>query len=258
MVALPAEIIDIIIDHLHGDASALKACALVCKSWLYSSCFHLYSSLELRPDSNAFLRWEDEFSSSFIGSPSHLVQSVFLINFCPETLTPFIGHFRSLSRVQTLTLEWVQISGSQFSSFSSYFAKSLRSLELINSVVPEPGDLVRLICMFPNLDNLHITKIKSKRETDVSKPVELQITTVPSFRGTLRLTCLTKCLEFVQHFAKLPTNFTKLRLTELRLRDFPHYTTLLTSCGSSLKQLKIQSVYDGELSHVSALVTDLS
>lgn len=43
--AFPPELIDIIIDHLHADNKSLAACTLVCRSWLPSSRYHLFSTI---------------------------------------------------------------------------------------------------------------------------------------------------------------------------------------------------------------------
>ncbi|KAJ7453793.1 hypothetical protein FB451DRAFT_665243 [Mycena latifolia] len=45
--ALPAELWDSIIDHLHDDLAALLVCALVCRMWVPASRFHAFSSLAL-------------------------------------------------------------------------------------------------------------------------------------------------------------------------------------------------------------------
>jgi hypothetical protein len=39
---LAPELIDVIIDHLHKDARALKACSLVCKAWTQTARYHLF------------------------------------------------------------------------------------------------------------------------------------------------------------------------------------------------------------------------
>jgi hypothetical protein len=36
-------LIDVVINHLHGDKESLKACSLVCKTWTSSARFHLFS-----------------------------------------------------------------------------------------------------------------------------------------------------------------------------------------------------------------------
>lgn len=45
---LPPEVVDYIIDFLHDDTRALKACVLTCRVWLSSARHHLFSSLLIR------------------------------------------------------------------------------------------------------------------------------------------------------------------------------------------------------------------
>ncbi|KAI0750389.1 hypothetical protein C8Q74DRAFT_1309744 [Fomes fomentarius] len=47
---LPAELCDIIIDHLHGDKLSLCSCALVCRGWLKTARYHLFDALSCDPD----------------------------------------------------------------------------------------------------------------------------------------------------------------------------------------------------------------
>jgi len=49
IMPLPGELIDTIIDSLQGQPPALKRCALVCKSWVPRSHYHLFHSVTLRP-----------------------------------------------------------------------------------------------------------------------------------------------------------------------------------------------------------------
>src|SRR5262245_31431042 len=48
MSLLAQELSDNIIDHLHDDKPTLRRCGLVCRSWLPSSRFHLFSTICLR------------------------------------------------------------------------------------------------------------------------------------------------------------------------------------------------------------------
>lgn len=41
------ELVDMVIDHLHDDKSALTSCSLVSRSWVYSSQFHLFENMHL-------------------------------------------------------------------------------------------------------------------------------------------------------------------------------------------------------------------
>ena len=47
--ALPQELIDNIIDHLHDDPLTLKSCSLVCKSWMPSATYHLFQEVKWPP-----------------------------------------------------------------------------------------------------------------------------------------------------------------------------------------------------------------
>ncbi|KAJ7025985.1 hypothetical protein C8F04DRAFT_959976, partial [Mycena alexandri] len=44
---LALELIDYTIDFLYSDKAALSACSLVCKDWLLSARYHLFSDITL-------------------------------------------------------------------------------------------------------------------------------------------------------------------------------------------------------------------
>ncbi|KAJ7864564.1 hypothetical protein B0H13DRAFT_1464616, partial [Mycena leptocephala] len=46
---LPPELWDAILDHLHGDPDALCVAALVCRTWVPTSRWHLFESVVLSP-----------------------------------------------------------------------------------------------------------------------------------------------------------------------------------------------------------------
>jgi hypothetical protein len=50
-VFMAAEVVDVIIDHLHDCKSALQSCALVSRTWLPASHLHLFRRIELGPKS---------------------------------------------------------------------------------------------------------------------------------------------------------------------------------------------------------------
>lgn len=47
MVPVPHELHDYILDFLHGDSKALKACSLTCRSWYPTARYHLYNKVHL-------------------------------------------------------------------------------------------------------------------------------------------------------------------------------------------------------------------
>ncbi|KAI0074712.1 hypothetical protein K474DRAFT_1566573, partial [Panus rudis PR-1116 ss-1] len=44
---IPPEIVDTIIDHLYDDRDSLRACSLVCKTWLDPARHHLFEALQV-------------------------------------------------------------------------------------------------------------------------------------------------------------------------------------------------------------------
>ncbi|KAJ7661043.1 hypothetical protein B0H17DRAFT_1212399 [Mycena rosella] len=69
----PAELQDMIIDHMHREKQALGTCGLVCKSWLRSSRHHLFGSATLRNhDLDGFLQLLHSPLASFLQSIASL------------------------------------------------------------------------------------------------------------------------------------------------------------------------------------------
>ena len=46
---LPGEVIDKILDHLHGDTVTLKTCTLVCRAWIPTCRYHLFTAISCHP-----------------------------------------------------------------------------------------------------------------------------------------------------------------------------------------------------------------
>ncbi|KAJ7026643.1 hypothetical protein C8F04DRAFT_963479, partial [Mycena alexandri] len=44
------ELTDQVIDHLHADATSLRNCALVARSWVPASQFHIFFSVNIKHD----------------------------------------------------------------------------------------------------------------------------------------------------------------------------------------------------------------
>ncbi|KAJ7457785.1 hypothetical protein FB451DRAFT_588765 [Mycena latifolia] len=65
----PAELHDLIVDHLHEQRQALGVCGLVCKVWLRSSRHHLFESVTLHDHNwEGFLRLSDSSLATFTQS----------------------------------------------------------------------------------------------------------------------------------------------------------------------------------------------
>ncbi|KAJ7220884.1 hypothetical protein GGX14DRAFT_676340 [Mycena pura] len=81
-VALPNELWDAIIDHLHDDPDALRVAALVCRTWVRTSRFHLFEALAFSPKSALRAACLDALLASPHGTIAPAVRKLSL----PETL----------------------------------------------------------------------------------------------------------------------------------------------------------------------------
>ncbi|TDL26655.1 hypothetical protein BD410DRAFT_530461 [Rickenella mellea] len=75
MRKISPELTDIVIDYLHDHRPALCSCGLVCRSWLASSRFHLFSTLKL----DFYYDFREGFPT--IGSPD-------------STIPPYVRHLK--------------------------------------------------------------------------------------------------------------------------------------------------------------------
>jgi hypothetical protein len=72
---MAAEVVDMIIDHLHDHKHDLQSCALVAHAWLPASRFHLFRSIELSPKRRTCPRHCDKLYAVIQRSP-HLVKMI--------------------------------------------------------------------------------------------------------------------------------------------------------------------------------------
>ncbi|KAL6299623.1 hypothetical protein BKA93DRAFT_579398 [Sparassis latifolia] len=66
----PVEVCEIFIDHLHDDFS-LSSCALVCRSWVHSSQYHLFHTLRIQARNEGFIPFQE-----FITGKPHIARHI--------------------------------------------------------------------------------------------------------------------------------------------------------------------------------------
>jgi len=120
MDTLPPELMNAIIDHLVSegvDKSSLSACALVSRSWLPTSRYHLFKSIHIYHDDTV--------------DPEVPGQFPLFVNFVEQT--PHIGGF-----IQSLTLEWTNGSTNPTDCLllddNNYFGRLLTSLHFLRDL----------------------------------------------------------------------------------------------------------------------------
>ena len=103
----------------------------------------------------------------------------------PKTLEGCLPHFRSLNKVQTLTISHFDLTKflPTLERHFAQFVPTLRSLHLPR-VMGDVHEVLELICKFPNLDDLSLT-LQSSHDVDV--PRGLSVDHSPSLKGKLIL-----------------------------------------------------------------------
>ena len=148
---LPAEMLDLIIDHLHDTTHALRDCCLVSKLWVPRTRNHLFADIEF-PTTNSLKSWKKMFPDPSM-SPAHYAKTLSVGNLGIATVTDveaggWIGGF---SRVVHLRLgrldfgDWSVISLVPFHSYLACKVSPPPKLSLLN----EHPIISAIVCRFP-------------------------------------------------------------------------------------------------------------
>ncbi|KAF8075343.1 hypothetical protein FPV67DRAFT_629796 [Lyophyllum atratum] len=184
IATLPQELVDQIIDHLHDQDLTLKACALVCRTWLTPCRSHIFRNVVLQPRLvvRGFLNW-------FKG-PSHIASLYSILDSTPEvasfirnlviregmvdrdwmarekTLIPILRLLHNverfeLERAAAIQIAWRGLPHNLKGAISELLASpSLRELKLGMLALDDPKDLLRILEGCRSLRLLHIDHLR--------------------------------------------------------------------------------------------------
>ncbi|KAJ6461110.1 hypothetical protein C8R45DRAFT_538614 [Mycena sanguinolenta] len=185
MKRFPSELEDIAVDFCHGDNATLAACGLVCRSWLPTSRYHLFSSITLTAQNVR------DFLDIVTLSPvvPSLVQDVELrfsgISLLDLEVVPILVR---LTRTARLTLRPARDEVT-LAVCTSSLSRALPSLGLrhlkfdFKSRFESLQQVIACACLCPNLESLEVGGSWMKRG-DFAVPPQL-----PKTLHTLILTC---------------------------------------------------------------------
>jgi hypothetical protein len=163
MAIIPPELIDAVLDFLHDDRVVLYACAVVCKAWLPSCRFHLFSCILLHT-------WNAQKFSTLLDSPLHTsaitpyVRSLYLLegrgrdSTGPPWLNKGVLRIAALTSVTKLQLEylkWEELEDDSRTALASILPR-LEELHFLHSYFETFGQLVDLICICRSLRRLRL------------------------------------------------------------------------------------------------------
>ncbi|KIP02590.1 hypothetical protein PHLGIDRAFT_122343 [Phlebiopsis gigantea 11061_1 CR5-6] len=261
--SLPAELEDIILDHLHDDRKALAACSLVRRSWLPASRYHYWRKLRLECSSNELDRL-DRLFTLFPDVVGHVRDVIFSRTknelFKTYDLTLIYALLVALTKLPALTS--VSLKGLRFYSGHTPFSLSrgptlhtFRRLCITSCTFADFTDITYLRAIFPMLTALHLDEVWWGSYASASPPSTSPQTHTP-FQSLTELT-VGDCFSRSRVFDWLLTSSSQLDgLETLRLPMMCVYDSrlpeLLAAAGTSLRHLDIGSAYVLQQSPVSS------
>lgn len=183
--ALPLEITDAVIDHLHSDIQALGVCSTVCSEWLIRSRHHIFSTVQLWPwrvrrffelassDTCTFknhvrhielddCKARDDSSQRPQVSPTHRLEEnharsqsddELFIDAMSKSDLPCLADVRS---IQVRNVNWTSLTPQDQATLRHHLAKftKLERLEFHDVVFHDLREVVRIVHLFPALRHL--------------------------------------------------------------------------------------------------------
>jgi len=233
--SLPPEILDLIIDHLRDEPTALKTCCLVSKSWVPRTRKHLFALVEFRAQESPVERWKKDFPVPS-NSPAHHTRTLY-IRYLPaltDADTDAGGWIRTFHNVVNLHLERVIWEGPQSPIVPFHgFSLTIRSLNLVCTSF----EVFDLICSFPLLEDLGMVLLSTDATDGWTAPL-----TSPKLTGSLDLMMDAGGIgPAARRLLALPDglHFTKIRVSCLSEEDAGATMDLVASCFDTLESLSI-------------------
>ena len=266
-MGLPQELVDHIVDVLHDDPPALKACSLTCRAMFASTRHLIHQTLCLTMQNNERVLTQEEkkklrqkrwnYQNIQLRFLSHMsergllqyARRIFIRNdqpehipntFAPDTLLPHLRHFQSLDRVHTLTIERydADLWKNHYKRCFGHFSLTLTSLTLRRpSGHHQP--LFQFILQFRNLENLCLEWLdgNARIRPDVVVPTLIN-QTLPVGRH-LRLARIDGAVEWPMEFADELRRKLKFRSVELEDSFGDHGWRFLSEYARTVEYLTI-------------------
>ena len=240
---LPPELIALILDYIHGDIAALKACSLVSHTFLPIAQGHLFENIELQFRSNENI---EPMRAALIPVLSHtrkLSISPSSIFTMPSILDRIFDHFMAFRNVRELkirldTLHFVDRDLRSTSRYFSQFQPTLQSLDL-TTFDRNPKDVIVFITFFPFLEELSLSfyNIGSRAARECRVEV-LDPNLLTPLRGTLRVHTTPPGGKFLRELTKVQVLYHTLELGGDILLPGTGISELIAACAPTLRIIR--------------------
>ena len=242
--SLPPEILDLIVDHLHDEPTALKACSIVSKPWVSRARAHLFADIKFSPITSPIESWTRVFPDPS-NSPAHCARnlsigttSISLFSTRSTDARKWICSFHLVTSLKVYIhddnclIPLAQLHG---------FSPVLESLVLVYSS-PPPSAVFNLICSFPSLEDLSLVSL-AEHEAEGGWTIP---STSPKLTGTLALRMDGGIQPDVRWLLDLPggLHFSSMSIKCLD-RDTELTAELVLGCSDTLEALHINYCSSG-------------
>ena len=231
-MSLPPEILDLIVDHLHNELAALKACCVVSKSWVPRARKHLFARVKFDDSESHTETWKKVFPDPF-NSPAHHTRSL-SVQGIPVRIAAadadVDGWTRAFRNVVDLRLSYMDQT-----SFLPFYGLSpvVRSLHLTYA----PLEAFDIICSFPLLEDLTLVGLFPTNYADSGWDTPL---TSPKLTGSLDLRTFGRARYVIPRLLDLPggLHFSQINAAFF-FEDVELVTDLVTRCSNTLESLSL-------------------
>jgi hypothetical protein len=230
--SLPSEILDLVVDHLHDEPTALKACCVVSKSWIQRTRAHLFATVEFYSPRSDIELWKKAFLDPS-NSPAHHTRSLTICGIPVVTTADtdaggWIRTFHNLTRLHLESLSWGEhVSLVPFHGLSP----TLRSLRLTCT----SPDVLDLICSFPLLEDLAL--IYPSHGSDVWNTPP----TSPKLTGSLNLSMFGGIRPVARRLLSLPNGLHFTKIIVMLDEGTDSVVGLVSTCSDTLESISIFS-----------------
>jgi len=234
---LPPEMLDLIVDFLHNEPDALKACCLASKPWVHRTRQHLFVHVEFSLESHVKL-WEGAFPDPS-NSPACYTRSLTIRRSRVVTSVGrgVGGWIRTFSSIIRLHVD-VHAYSARVVSFVPLrgLSPTLKSLRLAYGSSVPPSETFGLVCSFPLLEDLALRSPGNNNEIDGWNIPS----TSPKLTGCLDLGMTCGIRPAVDRLLELPSglHFSKISVSCLKEYVEP-MMDLVSECSETLESLSV-------------------
>ena len=262
---LPQETLDHIVDFLHDEPEALKACCLASKQWVPRARKHLFAMVEFSSAKDLEL-WKQIFSDPSISPAYHTHTMIVHCTQLVMTENAWAGGLiQTFSRVARLRLVWAsmednfqttpddleKISLAPFHLFSS----TLKSLRMEFLILPHP-QIFDLVHSSPLLEDFALFGISpSLNDGGDFRGQQAVIPLIsPALTGCLELYIYSGIGNPTRRLLDLPggLHFRTLALSWSQEDDHRWIAELVARCSHTLESLDINYIFRCTCSHVQS------